>query len=72
MKSDLITAAIIELEKALTENKQLLETNGKRTLHVKLTTTKITAGHRIAGSCTAGGKKYFSFGTIVTTKPEEL
>lgn len=71
-RDELHAAAVTEFEKALEEHKQLLETNGKRTISIRLTATKIDGGHRIAGSCMANGRKHFSFGTIVTKKPEEL
>lgn len=71
-RDELHAAAVAEFEKALKEHKELLDTKGKRTLTVRLNTTKIEGGHRIAGSCTANGRKHFSFGTIVTNNPEEL
>lgn len=72
MKRDLVKAAIIEIEKALESHADLLVTENKRTLSVKVSNTRIEGGYRIAGTCTANGKKHFSFGTIVTNNPEEL
>ena len=72
VKSEIIQAAMIEIEQALANNADLLLPKNKRTLNVKLAVTKIEGGHRVAGSCVAGGRKHFSFGTIITDKPEEL
>lgn len=71
-RAELISAAMDEIEQAMASNGHLLETGGCRTLNVRLTTTKIVGGVRIAGSCVSNGQKHFSFGTIVTDHPEEL
>jgi hypothetical protein len=71
-RDELHSAAVDEFASALAEHKHLLETGSRKTINVKLTTTKIEGGHRIAGTCTANGKKHFSFGTIVARNPEEL
>jgi hypothetical protein len=71
-RNELHRAAVDEFERALASRKHLLETKGKRTLTVKITTTRIPGGYRIAGTCLANGKKHFSFGSIITDNPEEL
>lgn len=71
-RSEIIRAATIEIERALAAHADLLETQSRRTLTVRLAVTRIEGGVRVAGTCLANNRKHFSFGTLIANKKEDL
>jgi len=71
VKAEIKEALIREFEKGLSSmGPHPFKT--KKNIHFTLTVTPIKDAHRIAATVKSGGRRYFSFGTLVGENLEDL